>query len=573
MMNNMTKAENNSGQAMDESVWKDRRNMEKCVLTKCVDGVKLYVFNLASTDKSFVWDGKSKNGFAHGKGVLKFYNGSELVATSQCEFNAGVRVGHGVDSYPDGTTYEGEFIDGAMNGWGRYHSIVSADVIMDGECVFVNNHPHGRCRARRGNRSFDGWMSNRSNYRGIYTYDDGRVTLLDNDKERPLTNEEMGKSVENLFRPRRIDYKPALGKEVKEFLAADGSLCDEKDAVYYRRVTYWAPNRPSGPVREFYMSGQPSKVADILYIDYDDPYLNFYDGTVNHFRENGTRVAKQQFSGNLVDGTQCWFYENGKTAKMVYYSHGRKAGLELVYYESGRLRSFYDHAQGRDQFSVDCVDNEEDGHSYGFLRYEGLLKLDKELSWAEGAIAYIAQDSEHIEVELKPGGIYSLAFASPQSVTPAAFSFKTLRQQPIANNTIIEVGMESDDRKNDVFVCLTQNQCKGYYSLNGEKIDNDDWQACSSANDYFNTLGFDVTRGLSVNDLIVREMSIDASDLSVIRVTLMNVGNEVSRVRLYETKISWFCKNSDAAIKSILGDKYDLFMSRFSTAPDEKSFK
>ena len=51
-------------------------------------------------------------------------------------------------------------------------------------------------------------------------------------------------------------YNPVIGQTVTEFFNAEWQRCEAKDALYYRRIKYKAPNIPDGEVKDYYMIGR-----------------------------------------------------------------------------------------------------------------------------------------------------------------------------------------------------------------------------------------------------------------------------------------------------------------------------
>ena len=72
-----------------------------------------------------VYVGEIKKGKPHGRGVLKYSNGSKYVG----EFQEGKCQGQGMLTCCEGTTYEGEWIDNHMHGRGK---LISYDYVQDG---------------------------------------------------------------------------------------------------------------------------------------------------------------------------------------------------------------------------------------------------------------------------------------------------------------------------------------------------------------------------------------------------------------------------------------------------------
>ena len=72
-----------------------------------------------------VYVGEIKKGKPHGKGILKYTNGSRYVG----EFQEGKYQGQGMLTCCDSTTYEGEWLDNHMHGRGK---LICCDDVQDG---------------------------------------------------------------------------------------------------------------------------------------------------------------------------------------------------------------------------------------------------------------------------------------------------------------------------------------------------------------------------------------------------------------------------------------------------------
>ena len=72
-----------------------------------------------------VYVGEIKKGKPHGKGILKYTNGSRYVG----EFEEGKYQGQGMLTCCDSSTYEGEWEDNHMHGRGR---LIIGDDVQDG---------------------------------------------------------------------------------------------------------------------------------------------------------------------------------------------------------------------------------------------------------------------------------------------------------------------------------------------------------------------------------------------------------------------------------------------------------
>lgn len=66
-----------------------------------------------------LWQGETKDSFAHGTGLLTWYYFRKVVSTYKGEMRLGRPHGHGVYRFADGDIYEGKWVDGQRHGFGR----------------------------------------------------------------------------------------------------------------------------------------------------------------------------------------------------------------------------------------------------------------------------------------------------------------------------------------------------------------------------------------------------------------------------------------------------------------------
>lgn len=69
-------------------------------------------------DESVTWEGPCVNGFAHGKGVLRWYSAGKLTETDSGDFRNGKLNGYAVVVFESGRRFEGQWRDQRPNGRG-----------------------------------------------------------------------------------------------------------------------------------------------------------------------------------------------------------------------------------------------------------------------------------------------------------------------------------------------------------------------------------------------------------------------------------------------------------------------
>jgi len=69
-------------------------------------------------DETIKWEGPCVNGFAHGRGTLRWYSAGKLLETDQGEFKDGRLNGFAVLTFTSGRKFEGNFVDQKPQGQG-----------------------------------------------------------------------------------------------------------------------------------------------------------------------------------------------------------------------------------------------------------------------------------------------------------------------------------------------------------------------------------------------------------------------------------------------------------------------
>ena len=86
------------------------------------EGFKVWdALSAAGTATASTWSGAvDAEGYAAGKGVLKWFKGKELILTYEGMLLKGKSTGKGLYRYPDGSGYEGNLVNGTFKGKGVF---------------------------------------------------------------------------------------------------------------------------------------------------------------------------------------------------------------------------------------------------------------------------------------------------------------------------------------------------------------------------------------------------------------------------------------------------------------------
>lgn len=187
---------------------------------------------------SFEWKGSSKDGKANGNGVAIKYKNGRFESKYEGSYKNGIREGKGKFTHADGSVKVGTFVNGQLTGMGTMTT-------EDGHSYkgeFINYQMHGKGTLHYANgATFAGVMTDDAPYTGKFTNYDGQVTFI-----------QKGMPVEHILES-KSNYSPKIGKRVTEYFDKDWNRCQPKQAAYYRLVTYEAPNRPKGVVKDYYI--------------------------------------------------------------------------------------------------------------------------------------------------------------------------------------------------------------------------------------------------------------------------------------------------------------------------------
>ena len=306
---------------------------------------------------TFEWNGDQKEGKAHGVGkAIKYVNG-KYESAYEGEYKNGIREGFGKFTHVDGSVKEGYFLNGQLTGKGKM-------IDDDGntyEGNFVNYRLHGNGKYKMANGStFEGWFVADRPYNGKLTNYDGSIIYL-----------QEGNPVEKIVE-KKSDYKPKVGIRVTEYFDKEWNRCQAKNAAYYRLITYEAPNKPKGIIKDYYITGEQQGDFYAVYMDYADEGKNFFEGEAN------------------------WYYKSGKLEKKCYFYNSKLNGPEISYYEDGTIQSSANYKDGVLDGSM--IANYPNGTPRIVANYDnGVLKNNKYLQVSEDGTAFLVYNENFIK--------------------------------------------------------------------------------------------------------------------------------------------------------------------------------
>lgn len=285
-----------------------------------------------SEGETIQWTGECKDGKAHGKGMAVRYSAGEKISTYEGEYKNGVRNGRGRLILKSGTIKEGSFVNGQLTGEGSMttedgHSYVGH---------FVNYRMHGVGTLKLANgSSFEGWFVADDPYTGIWKNYDGTFIYYNK-----------GKRTENKPVSTKSNYKPKIGIQVREYFDKDWNHCQAKQAAFYRLITYQAPNKPKGIIKDYYISGQLQGTFYAAYMDYQDEGKTFHEGEANWYYKSGKLEKKCYYFNDEINGPETTYFEDGTLQSSASYDHGTIDGTMIVYHPDGKPKIIANYDQG-----------------------------------------------------------------------------------------------------------------------------------------------------------------------------------------------------------------------------------
>ena len=277
------------------------------------------------------WEGNCENGKANGFGKLTKFKDGEYESTYEGEFKNGIREGKGKFSYVSGTVLECPFKDGQAIGIGSYD--LTDGNSYQGEIVNYRQHGKGIKNFANGAK-FEGFFVSDKMYTGKYTNYDGKITYIQ--KYYPV--EKINEKPSN--------YKPEMGVRLTEYFDENWNRCNQKNASYYRLVTYESENKPKGIVKDFYINGALQSEFTAVYLDYDDEGKNFHEGEANWYFKNGKIEQKRFYYNNKINGKKTFYYDNGQIAQEANYKLGVLDGIYQQWYKTGKTKLIASYERG-----------------------------------------------------------------------------------------------------------------------------------------------------------------------------------------------------------------------------------
>ena len=306
------------------------------------------------------WEGSCLNGKADGFGKLTKYKDGQYESTYEGEFLNGIREGKGKFSHKSETILECNFKNGQAIGYGKYD--LGNGNYYNGEIINYRQHGNGTLKMANGSK-FEGFFVSDRMYTGKFTNFDGKVTYIQKYFPVEKISEKSGR------------YKPEIGVRVTEYFDDKWNRCQQKDASFYRLVTYESDNKPKGVVKDFYISGQLQSEFTAVYLDYEDEGKNFHEGEATWYFKNGKIEQKRYYFNNKINGKNTFYYDNGQMAQEINYSLGVYDGLYQQWYKTGKLKISAFYETGR------LVENkyiEYDENGLGALVYNENFRINKE---------------------------------------------------------------------------------------------------------------------------------------------------------------------------------------------------
>ena len=322
------------------------------------------------------WEGACLGGKAHGYGTLTKYKDGEYESTYEGEYNNGIRQGKGKFSHKNGTVSEGWFVAGQM--MGRGSQMVANGDKYKGEFINYRLHGYGIYEFANGSK-FEGFFVTDRMYTGKFTNYDGKITYIQ--KYYPIDK----------INEKSSGYKPEIGVQVTEYFDDKWNRCKQKDASYYRLITYESDNKPKGIVKDYYISGQLQSEFTAVYLDYDDEGKNFHEGEATWYYKNGKIEQKRYYFNGKINGKNTFYYDSGQIAGEINYNFGVLDGLSQQWYKTGKPKITAYYEKG---FLVDNKYIEFDENGLGALVYNENFGANKE-SWEakiEGSSSQLSND-------------------------------------------------------------------------------------------------------------------------------------------------------------------------------------
>ena len=460
---------------------------------------------------TFTWTGSSKGGKANGQGIATKYVNGKFESKYEGTYRNGIREGKGIFTHKDGSVKTGTFVNGQLTGKGT----VKDENGNSSEGDLINYRMHGNGTLRWGNGStFVGYMVNDAPYTGKYTSYSGEVTYIQD-----------GEPVERITES-KSGYSPKIGQQVREYFDEKWNRCEPKQASYYRLITYSAPNKPNGVVKDYYISGELQSEQYPIFIDYDDEGKTFMEGTQTFYHKNGKVAKTAYFYNNLPNGPITEYYPDGAVASEAFFTMGIPNGDLIQYYPNGKyaIVAKYENGQLHNNKYLQITEDQ-----MVFLVYNEDFARNHDAWEFKGQPGIVqVNDAESISMQANPertisGGIYT-GFA-PMSEN--IISVLTNQRNPGQGVVTLLFGFKDWD--NLCAFSIAGDSYSFTYKKNGVVVQNDEWKKSSAINPDVNKLmvvnsGDKIT--MYVNDVPLVETGRIYYDGSFLGVSLYNASEQ-----------------------------------------------
>jgi S1-C subfamily serine protease len=408
---------------------------------------------------SFEWSGGCKSGLADGDGVLLCKVGDTLLYSYYGTCVSGIRKGMGKLIYPDSSILECSFENGLPIGKATF---LSADGDRyEGDFFHFNYHGKGVFYYSNGSK-FEGTFANSEIHTGTFTNYDGKVTYYYRSEE-----------VEKM--PQVANYEmPPTGVRTIEYFDIDWKRCEKSRAAYYRHVTFDAPFKPRGVVKDYYISGNLQEEYNLLYLDNDDPAMNFRHGSSKFYYENGNLQKQVNYQSNKLSGDYSSYFEDGKLELQTSYENGLLNGIYRAYYESGAPRFYALYEMGL-PVSGKFVEYDKSGNAS--LLYRENFALNKDI-WVQDNPSDKSYLGDYREVQMIKTGPEPLSRLTQIDVNQGYdFTIKStiLRYPSKEKGPYGLVYGYKDIQNHFMFLINTKGQYKIFGQIEGMPVELRDW--------------------------------------------------------------------------------------------------
>lgn len=419
---------------------------------------------------TFTWTGSSKGGKANGQGVATKYVSGKFESKYEGTYRNGIREGKGTFTHMDGSVKTGTFVNGQLTGKGT----VKDENGNSYEGDFINYRMHGNGTLRWGNGStFVGNMVNDAPYTGKYTSYTGEVTYI-----------QRGEPVEHLSESKSM-YSPKIGQQVREYFDENWNRCAPKQAAYYRLITYSAPNKPKGVVKDYYISGELQSEQYPIFVDYDDEDKTFLEGKQTFYHKNGKVASVRYYYNNQPNGPQTDYYPDGVVSSESFWNMGVPNGDMIQYHPDGKYATVakYDNGLLHNNKYLQITEDQ-----MVFLVYNEDFARNHEAWEFQGQPGIVqVNDAESISMQANPertisGGIYT-GFAP---MSDNIISVMTNQRNPGQGVVTFLFGFKDWD--NLCAFSIAGDSYNFTYKKNGVVVQNDEWKKSTAIKPDVNNL-------------------------------------------------------------------------------------